>query len=80
VYFAAVKCNFILKLIHFFLKSPHKFEVLPDSKFTIKRSAYKDNSSEYFVDNRKVQYKEIQQLLIGCGVDLDHNRFLILQV
>ena len=62
------------------LKGPHKFEVLPNSEFTIKRSAYKDNNSEYFIDNKRAQYKEIQQLLISNGVDLEHNRFLILQV
>jgi hypothetical protein len=27
-----------------------------------------------------VQYKEVGTLLRDCGVDLDHNRFLILQV
>ena len=53
---------------------------MPDSEFTIKRTAYKDNSSEYFIDDRRVQYKEVGQLLRECGVDLDHNRFLILQV
>ena len=29
---------------------------------------------------KKVQYKEVAALLRGCGIDLDHNRFLILQV
>jgi len=32
------------------------------------------------VDDRKVTYKEVATLLRGCGIDLDHNRFLILQV
>jgi structural maintenance of chromosome 4 len=61
-------------------KTAHTFEVVPDSEFRIKRTAYKDNSSDYYLNDRRVQYKEIQELLIGCGVDLDHNRFLILQV
>jgi structural maintenance of chromosome 4 len=61
-------------------QSTHSFEVLPNSEFRIKRTAYKDNSSDYYINDRKVLYKEIQELLIGCGVDLDHNRFLILQV
>ena len=55
-------------------------ELVPDSEFTVKRTAYKDNSSEYFIDDRRVQYKEVGTLLRDCGVDLDHNRFLILQV
>ncbi len=52
---------------------------MPNSDFTIKRTAYKDNSSDYHIDDRKSQYKEVQALLRECGVDLDHNRFLILQ-
>lgn len=32
------------------------------------------------IDDRKVSYKEVALLLRGCGIDLDHNRFLILQV
>ena len=54
--------------------------MIPNSEFTIKRTAYKDNNSDYFIDNKRSQYKDVQQLLIGHGVDLDHNRFLILQV
>jgi structural maintenance of chromosome 4 len=54
-------------------------EVIPGSEFTIKRTAWKDNSSEYYINDTKVQYKEVGQLLRDCGVDLDHNRFLILQ-
>jgi structural maintenance of chromosome 4 len=53
---------------------------VPNSEFTVKRTAYKDNSSDYYIDDRKVQFKEVGQLLRDCGVDLDHNRFLILQV
>lgn len=53
--------------------------MIPNSLFTIKRVAYKDNSSEYYIDDRLVQYKAISELLINCGVDLEHNRFLILQ-
>ncbi len=45
----------------------------------MRRTAYKDNTSEYFIDDRRVQYKEVGSLLRECGVDLDHNRFLILQ-
>lgn len=55
-------------------------EVIPNSQFTIKRTAYKDSSSEYYIDDRLVSFKDVQALLINCGVDLEHNRFLILQV
>lgn len=53
--------------------------MIPNSNFTVRRTAYKDNTSEYFIDDRRVQYKEVGTLLRECGVDLDHNRFLILQ-
>jgi structural maintenance of chromosome 4 len=54
--------------------------VIPNSDFTVKRTAYKDNTSEYHIDDKKAQQKEVVTLLLDCGIDLDHNRFLILQV
>ncbi|RNA08757.1 Structural maintenance of chromosomes 4 [Brachionus plicatilis] len=59
--------------------APGKFEVIANSDFTIKRTAYKDNTSEYYINEQKVQYKEVSSLLRENNVDLDHNRFLILQ-
>jgi len=32
------------------------------------------------IDDRKMTYKDVAAVLRGCGIDLDHNRFLILQV
>ncbi|XP_055958455.1 structural maintenance of chromosomes protein 4 [Patella vulgata] len=55
------------------------FTVVPDSELVVSRTAYKDNTSNYSVDGRKVTYKEVAALLRKCGIDLDHNRFLILQ-
>ena len=46
----------------------------------VSRTAYKDNSSHYQLNGRKVPFKEVASLLRGSGIDLDHNRFLILQV
>lgn len=54
--------------------------MVPDSQFVVSRTALKDNSSFYQIDGRKVQFKEVAQLLRKHGIDLDHNRFLILQV
>lgn len=50
------------------------------SQFVVSRTARKDNSSDYHVNGRKVPFKEVAKLLKDCGIDLDHNRFLILQV
>ncbi|XP_005096414.1 structural maintenance of chromosomes protein 4 [Aplysia californica] len=56
-----------------------EFTVVPDSQFVVSRVAHRDNSSSYYVDGKKAAYKEVATLLRGCGIDLDHNRFLILQ-
>ena len=54
--------------------------VVPGSEFTVSRTAFKDNSSSYYVNEKKVPAKEVVTLLLSHGIDLDHNRFLILQV
>ena len=56
------------------------FEVVPESEFIVSRTAHRDNSSYYQVNGKKVPFKEVATLLRGSGIDLDHNRFLILQV
>lgn len=43
------------------------------------RTAGRDNSSDYYVNGRKVAVKEVLTLLKDKGIDLDNNRFLILQ-
>ena len=35
--------------------------------------------SKYMINDHVVDYKEVVQLLMEKGIDLDHNRFLILQ-
>ena len=55
------------------------FEVVPGSQLVVTRTAYKNNSSKYTINGRQSNYKEVQALLKGRGIDLDHNRFLILQ-
>ncbi|XP_011862208.1 PREDICTED: structural maintenance of chromosomes protein 4 [Vollenhovia emeryi] len=60
-------------------KPGEDYDVVPDSEFVISRTAFKDSSSYYELNKRKVQFKEIAKLLRFHGVDLDHNRFLILQ-
>ena len=61
-------------------KGGEELEVIPDSQFSVTRTANKDNSSYYSLNNRRVQYKEVAKMLREKGIDLDHNRFLILQV
>ena len=56
------------------------FEVVPGSQFVVSRTAHRDNSSHYQLNGKKVPFKDVATLLRGSGIDLDHNRFLILQV
>ncbi|KAG0473867.1 hypothetical protein HPP92_015724 [Vanilla planifolia] len=55
------------------------FEVVKDSEFVISRVAFQDNSSKYYINDRGSNFTEVTKKLKGKGVDLDNNRFLILQ-
>ncbi|XP_060526989.1 structural maintenance of chromosomes protein 4 [Cylas formicarius] len=68
--------------IHFALvidKEGDKYDVVPGSEFVVSRTANKDNTSFYLLNGKRVQFKEVAILLKKHGIDLDHNRFLILQ-
>uniref|UniRef100_A0A7N8XLR9 Structural maintenance of chromosomes protein n=1 Tax=Mastacembelus armatus TaxID=205130 RepID=A0A7N8XLR9_9TELE len=60
-------------------KEGDDYEVIPNSKFYVSRTANKDNSSAYHINGKKATFKEVGALLRSHGIDLDHNRFLILQ-
>nr|CAD7266908.1 unnamed protein product [Timema shepardi] len=62
-----------------FIDDEDSYDVVPNSQFVISRTAFKDNSSYYTIDKKRVQFKEVAKLLRSHGIDLDHNRFLILQ-
>lgn len=55
------------------------FEVVPGSEFVITRVAYRNNQSKYMINDRNSSFTEVTQLLMRHGIDLDNNRFLILQ-
>eukprot|EP00775_Hariotina_reticulata_P001241 gene1241-1581_t len=55
------------------------YDVMPDSEFTVARTANRNNTSDYYINNKKVNVKEVTSLLKDKGIDLDNNRFLILQ-
>ena len=61
-------------------KGGEEFEIVANSQFSVSRTAHKDNSSYYSVNGKRAQYKEVAKILREKGIDLDHNRFLILQV
>lgn len=56
------------------------YEAIQGSDFVISRVAFRDNSSKYYINDRPSNFTEVTKKLKGKGVDLDNNRFLILQV
>ncbi|NIG60589.1 Structural maintenance of chromosomes protein 4 [Pontoporia blainvillei] len=61
-------------------KEGDDYEVVPYSNFYVSRTAYRDNTSVYHISGKKKTFKDVGNLLRSHGIDLDHNRFLILQV
>jgi len=55
------------------------YDVVPNSSVIISRRAKKNNTSDYSINNKKATFAEVEQLLNSKGIDLDNNRFLILQ-
>ncbi|KAF9423720.1 hypothetical protein HW555_001046 [Spodoptera exigua] len=55
------------------------FEVVPNSEIVVSRTAFRDSSSFYTLNGKRVQFKEVSRMLRSHGIDLDYNRFLILQ-
>jgi len=56
-----------------------KCEVVPDSTLIVSRKAFKNNSSNYYLNGRTTNFTTVTTLLKDRGIDLDHKRFLILQ-
>ena len=62
------------------IQDRNEFGVVESSKFYVSRTAFRDNSSRYTVSGQTMSFKEVGLFLRENGVDLVHNRFLILQV
>lgn len=56
------------------------YRTVEGSEFAIAREAHRNNASFYTINDRRANFKEVATLLKKHNVDLDHNRFLILQV
>lgn len=61
------------------LPGPDNYLVVPDSQLIVARTAFRNNSSKYMINNRNSTFTEVTTLLKARGIDLDHKRFLILQ-
>lgn len=55
------------------------YTVVPDSGLVVTRLANRNNTSRYYLNGKGSSYTEVGELLRSRGVDLDNNRFLILQ-
>lgn len=59
--------------------SREKYECNIANTFNIARSIHKNGVSQYFLCGVATSQKRIQELLTKAGIDMNHNRFLILQ-
>eukprot|EP00578_Thalassiosira_sp_NH16_P013877 CAMPEP_0181124522 /NCGR_PEP_ID=MMETSP1071-20121207/26531_1 /TAXON_ID=35127 /ORGANISM="Thalassiosira sp., Strain NH16" /LENGTH=1385 /DNA_ID=CAMNT_0023209843 /DNA_START=14 /DNA_END=4171 /DNA_ORIENTATION=- len=55
------------------------YEVVDGTELVISRVARRDNSSGYQINGRNASFKRVAEFLGSRGIDLDNNRFLILQ-
>uniref|UniRef100_A0A146KK78 Structural maintenance of chromosomes protein n=1 Tax=Lygus hesperus TaxID=30085 RepID=A0A146KK78_LYGHE len=60
-------------------KDGEEYDEIPGSEIVISRTAFHDNSSFYTINGKRSQFKEVALILRKHGIDLVHNRFLILQ-
>ena len=58
---------------------PDLYEIVPGTQFTVSRQVNRSSQSKYFLNNVVCDYAAVTTLLKRKGIDLDHNRFLILQ-
>lgn len=70
---------------HEIIESNDGIQVVPGSELVISRIVEKDpngktDKSIYKINHFASNFTQVTQLLKGKGVDLDHKRFLILQV
>lgn len=79
---AVVRCHLLIlasPLACPALQDDEQYAVIPDSGFVVSRTAHRSNKSDYYINERKSNFTEVTELLKGKGIDLDNNRFLILQ-
>ncbi|CAD5234403.1 unnamed protein product [Bursaphelenchus xylophilus] len=60
-------------------RGPNDYEVKPNSHFSVTRTVNSDGSSRYYFNKKAIKPDELRKRLKENGIDLDHNRFLILQ-
>ncbi|CAL1263831.1 unnamed protein product [Larinioides sclopetarius] len=56
-----------------------EYRIQKGSRFTLSRTVLIDSSSYYEMDGRRMQYKEVRNVLKKHHIDMDYTRFLIMQ-
>ena len=59
--------------------SDDDYTVVPESTITVSRIATKSNQSKYYLNEKASTFAQVNTFLNSRGIDLNHNRFLILQ-
>lgn len=72
-------CSVYVHFVEIEDRPDNTYITLPGTEFTVSRTANRDNSSFYCLNEKKVHFKEVAKLLKQHNIDLEHNRFLILQ-
>ena len=62
------------------MQGEETFDLVPNSQLVVSRTAHKNNASNYYLNGKKSNFTEVTTILKAKGVDLNNNRFLILQV
>jgi structural maintenance of chromosome 4 len=57
----------------------YDYVVVPNSEVVVTRIAKRDNSSTYLLNGKTCPFRQVADFLETKGIDLDNNRFLILQ-
>ena len=58
---------------------PNVYESVEGSELIVAREVASNNASKYIVNEKTSNWTEVTQLFSSKGIDLEHNRFLILQ-
>lgn len=80
VRFASVTVNFVrlLESEEDEKRRDQRVEV-ENSLLSIRREVFRSGTSQYYINQTRSSQKEVERRLIDEGIDLEHNRFLILQ-
>ncbi|KRX04587.1 SMCs flexible hinge [Pseudocohnilembus persalinus] len=60
-------------------KEGEEYDIVPNTSFTVRRTVHMSNQTTYEINRKQVKQEDVINLLKDKGIDLNNNRFLILQ-